>query len=276
MFRKAMTLLCIFALMLSLSACGGNEPEALSGVAPSSVDVQPETLTTADGFVYDSTLTLADSFKQMNALRLSVCEDMYGAVVMFSDDSAWVPVAVNKYSIGSDEFLAASYVMEIEPSITAKKLLREEGFKDIEISPLDYENTWQITAKKDNESGGTDRYEYTIMYGSQSDSYRFTRIINSSPDMMLASRRIAGGYAVQVWTPEGEYRILVQDVREGRFGFVPKPREAKVEFPENDIYYDESIITSSFTTQDAEYTFLLANSILYIQKDGSNYAVPLK
>lgn len=275
MIRRISAVFCATALTLSLSACTFNqEPEALSGVAPATVDVQPTPITSDSGFVYDSQLSLADSFSQMNSLRIAICDDMYAAVRNFKNDSSWVPAYASMYTLGSDEFLAASYVMEMEPSITAKKLFRENGFTNIEISALDLDNTWKITAIKD-ENGVKNNYEYTIMYGSQSDSYRFTLTINGTPDMMLASRRITGGYAVQVWTPEGEYHILAQDVREGRFGFIPKQRDAEIEFPENDIYYDDSLVTSTFTTSGAEYTFLLANNILYITKDGNNYAVPL-
>ncbi len=264
-------------MIATLSACSwSEEPEALSGTAPATVDVQPTPITTADEFLYDSQLSLADSFNQMNSLRLAVRDDMYSAVVSFADDSAWVPVAANKYALGCDEFLPASYVMEIEPGITAKKLFRENGFENIEISTLDIENTWKITATKKNDKGTADRYEFTVMYGAQSDSYRFTLSTNSEPTMLLASRRIAGGYAVQVWQPEGEHRILVQDVKEGRFGFIPKSRDAEIDFPDNDIYFDDSLVTSTFTTDGADYTFLVANSILYITRDGKNYAIPLK
>lgn len=266
-------ILCLVCMIFTLCSCA-SEPEALSGVAPSSVDVTPTPIASEGEFMYDSQLSLADSFNQMNTLRISVCDDMYSAVVGFSDDSAWVPIAASKYALGSEEFLAASYVMEMEPSITAKKLMREAGFKNIEISPLDLENTWKITANKE-ENGAVNEYEYTVMYGSQSDSYRFTLSINGEPDMMLASRRITGGYAVQVWVPDGEYHILVQDIQEGRFGYIPKQRDAEIDFPENDIYYDDTLVTNSFTTEGAEYTFLLANNILYIAKDGSNYAIPL-
>lgn len=275
MIRKVLSIFLALLLIVSLASCSwSDEPEALSGVAPSSVDVSPTPIGGDSDFLYDSSLSLADSFKQMNSLRMTVCDDMYSAVVNFSDDSAWVPVAANKYALGSEEFLAASYIMEIEPSVTAKKLLREAGFESIEISPLDIENTWKITAIK-KEDGVAKDYEYTVMYGAQSDSYRFTQRIDNEPILMLASRRITGGYAVQVWTPEGTYNILVQDIQEGRFGFIPKQRDAEIEFPENDIYFDDSLVTSSFTTAGAEYTFLLANNILYIAKDGSNYAIPL-
>ncbi|MBR5543271.1 MAG: hypothetical protein IKU65_04165 [Oscillospiraceae bacterium] len=277
MTRKTCAVLCLIALILPLCACSYfDEPDALSGVAPSTVDVQPQALTTADSFMYDSSLSLADSFKQLNELRLSVCNDMYSAVVGFSGDSAWVPIAANKFTLGSDEFLAASYVMEIEPGITSKKLFREAGFENIEISPLDIENTWKITATRKDDAGITRNYEYTVMYGSQSDSYRFTQTIDNEPIMMLASRRITGGYAVQVWTPEGEYHILAQDVKEGRFGFIPKPRNDEVNFPDDDIYFNDNLITNNFTTSGTEFTFLLANNILYITKDGANYAIPLR
>ena len=275
--KKIISLALATLMVITFSACSwSEEPEALSGTAPATVDVQPTPITTADEFMYDSQLSLADSFNQMNALRLAVCDDMYSAVVSFSDDSAWVPVAANKYSLGCDEFLAASYVMEIEPGVTAKKLFRENGFENIEIETLDIENTWKITATKRNDKGSVDYYEYTVMYGAQSDSYRFTLSVNSEPTMMLASRRIAGGYAVQVWVPEGNYHILVQDVKEGRFGFIPKPRDSEITFPENDIYFDDTLVTSTFTTDGADYTFLVANSILYIARDGKNYAIPLQ
>lgn len=277
MSKKIIAFSLATLMTFTLTACSwSEEPEALSGTAPATVDVQPTPVTTADDFLYDSQLSLADSFKQMNSLRLAVCDDMYSAVVSFSGDSAWVPVAADKYALGCEEFLPASYVMEIEPGITAKKLFREEGFENIEISPLDIENTWKITATKKNDAGISDNYEYTVMYGAQSDSYRFTQSINNEPKMMLASRRITGGYAVQVWVPEGEYRILVQDVKEGRFGFMPKSRDAEIKFPDNDIYFDDTIVTSTYTTNGADYTFLVANSILYIARDGKNYAIPLK
>lgn len=266
----------IFALIMvfSLAACD-NEPEYLSGTAPATVDVQPTPLDPSALFTYDNTLSLADSYNQMNSLRASICSDMYSAVVGFSDSSAWVPVEANKYSIGSDEFLALSYIMEIAPSITTKKLMRENGFTNIDISQLDVENSWIVTAKKE-EGGIVNNYEYTVRYGQHSDSYRFTLKINNESKMMLASRRITGGYAVQVWVPEGEYHILAHDVKEGRFGFVPKSRnETSLDFPENDIFFDDTMVTSTFTTANAEHTFLLANNILYITKDGNNYAVPL-
>ena len=114
------------------------------------------------------------------------------------------------------------------------------------------------------------------MYGSQSDSYRFTLTINQEPQMMMASRRITGGYAVQVWVPDGEYHILVQDVKEGRFGFIPKSRDDDIDFPDNDIYFDDTLVNSTFTTLGADYTFLVANNILYIARDGKNYAIPFK
>lgn len=276
MMRKTICLLCAALLTVTLSACMTYSADsALSGVAPATVNVQPQPLTTADSFTYDSRLSLADSFKQLNELRLSICNDMYSAVVNFSGDSAWVPVEANKFALGGDEFLAASYIMEIEPNITAKKLFREAGFENYEVSPLDVDNTWRITATK-KEDNIIHNYEYTVMYGSQSDSYRFTLEIDDAPTMLLASRRITGGYAVQVWTPEGEYRILAHDTKEGRSGFIPKRRDAEVSFPEDDIYFNDNLITNDFTLRGAEHTFLLANNILYIAKDGSNYAVPLR
>lgn len=274
--RKIISVLCILLLIFPVSSCSLEmKEEALSGVAPSTVDVQPQALTTADSFLYDSKLSLADSFKQLNELRLSICNDMYSAVVSFSDQDAWVPVEANKFALGGDEFLAASYIMEIEPGITSKKLFREAGFENYEVSPLDVENTWRITATK-KENDIIHNYEYTVMYGAQSDSYRFTLRIDEEPKMLLASRRITGGYAVQVWTPEGEYRILAQDIKEGRFGFIPKQREAEISFPEDDIYFNDNLVTNDFTLRGAEHTFLLANNILYIAKDGSNYAIPLR
>lgn len=274
--RKIISVLCILLLIFSVSSCSLEmEEEALSGVAPSTIDVQPQALTTADSFLYDSKLSLADSFRQLNELRLSICNDMYSAVVSFSGQDAWVPVEANKFALGGDEFLAASYIMEIEPGITSKKLFREAGFENYEVSPLDVENTWRITATK-KENDIIHNYEYTVMYGAQSDSYRFTLRIDEEPKMLLASRRITGGYAVQVWTPEGEYRILAQDIKEGRFGFIPKQREAGISFPEDDIYFNDNLVTNDFTLRGAEHTFLLANNILYIAKDGSNYAIPLR
>ena len=49
---------------------------------------------------------------------------------------------------------------------------------------------------------------------------------NNLPELMLASKRTTGGYAVQAWTPEGSYHILAEDVKEGRFGFIPKQRDS--------------------------------------------------
>lgn len=274
MLKKLFTLLLSLAILLTLCACN-NEPDYLSGTAPATVDVQPTPLDPSSDFIYDSSLSLADSYKQMNSLRASICSDMYSAVVGFSDTSAWVPVEANKFSLGADEFLAVSYIMEIAPSVTTKKLMREAGFENVEISQLDVENSWLVTAtRKDDEV--KNNYEYTVRYGQHSDSYRFTLTINKEPKMMLASRRITGGYAVQVWVPEGEYRILAHDVKEGRFGFVPKSRDVTtIEFPETDIFFNDALVTSTFTTANTEHTFLLANNILYITKDGNNYAVPL-
>ncbi len=274
MVKKISFLILSLIMVFSLAACD-NEPEYLSGTAPATVDVQPTPIDPTSNFTYDSALSLADSYKQMNSLRASICSDMYSAVVGFSDTSSWVPVEANKYSIGSDEFLAVSYIMEIAPSVTTKKLMREAGFTNIEISQLDVENSWIVTATKE-ENGTINNYEYTVRYGQHSDSYRFTLTINKENKMMLASRRITGGYAVQVWVPEGEYHILAHDVKEGRFGYIPKSRnESSIEFPDNDIFYDDTLITSTFTTANTEHTFLLANNILYITKDGNNYAVPL-
>jgi len=276
LLRKFTALIACTVVLAVLSSCSlWTEPESLSGTAPATVDVQPVPLDPSVSFVYDGNISLADSFNQMNALRSSICTDMYSAVVAFSGTSAWVPIEANKFSIGCDEFLAVSYVMEIEPSITTKKLMREAGFENIEISQLDVENSWLITANK-TENGAINHYEYTVRYGQVSDSYRFTLEINNNPTMMLASRRITGGYAVQVWVPEGEYHILAHDIKEGRFGYIPKSRnETSIDFPEDDIFFDDYLVTSTFTTENAEHTFLLANNILYITKDGNNYAVPL-
>lgn len=275
MTYRLSALICALCLIFTLASCSWNdEPEAISGVAPPTANVDPIPITSADGFLYDSKLSLADSFKQMNSLRLSVCGAMYSAVAHLTDDSAWVLEAVDKYILGSDEFLAVSYVMETEPGPTAEKLMLEDGFTDIEISTLDIQNTWKITANKD-ENGAVNAYEYTVMYGAQSDSYRFTLSINDQPRMLLASCRTVGGYAVQAWTPEGSYHIFVDDVLEGRFGYIPPEEGEENTFPESDIYFDESLITSSFTTTNADYTFLLANDLLYITNDGSNYAIPL-
>ncbi len=272
MFSLSLSLFLIFFF----SACSlSQEPEALSGVAPVTTEVQPEALDPSSSFSYDQEVPLADSYNQMNSLRATIGNEMYSTVVSFSGDSAWVPIEADKYTIGCDEFIAASYIMEIEPSITTKKIMKEQGFDNIEISDLDVENSWKIIAQK-NENGVIDNYEYTVRYGKESDSYRFTRTINNSPDMMLASRRINGGYAVQVWTPSGEYRIIANDSKEGRLGFIPKSRsDTELRFPEKDIFYDASLLTNTFTTANAQHTFLLANNILYISKDGANYAVPL-
>ncbi len=282
---KLLTLLCVLVLCFSITACApsritkyfSNSSDALSGTASSTVNVAPTPISSDSNFEYDSSRPLAESFKQMNSLRMTICNYMYSAVVSFSDDSAWVPVACNNFTLGSSEFLAASYVMEKEPNITAKKLFREEGFKNVEISQLDIENTYKITATKADDDGKVHDYIYTVMYGAQSDSYRFTLTIDEVPTMMFACRRTTGGYVVQIWTPEGEYRILAQDIQEGRFGFIPKSVSDKtVDFPQNDIYYDDSIITKDYTVEGADYTFLLANNILYISRDGANYAVPLR
>ncbi len=276
MLSKTFSLILSLIILFSLCSCSfDKEPEALSGVAPVTVEVQPEALGASDSFLYDNDISLADSFKQMNSLRASVEQDMYSAVVSLSGDSAWVPVEANKFTLGCDEFLAASYIMEIEPSITTKKLMKEEGFENIEISGLDVENSWKITATK-TEDGVTNNYEFTVRYGQVSDSHRFTRKINDSPDMMLASRRIDGGYAIQVWIPDGEYHMIANDTKEGRFGYIPKSRsQSELDFPQTDIFFNDSLITNTFTTANAEHTFLLANNILYISKDGANYAIPL-
>ena len=270
MIRKLSILLCISLSIMLFGSCEMTQ-EAISGKPPITENVQPKPITSEGGLLYDSNLSLSDSFNQMNSLRMAICDAMYSAVVTFSDDSAWVPIAAGKYTLGNEEFLAASFVMESGTGITAERLFREQGFKNIEISPLDVENSWQITATKD----GSD-YDYTIRYGAQSDSYRFTLSINNLPTLMLASKRTTGGYAVQAWTPEGSYHILAEDVKEGRFGFIPKQRDAEIDFPENDLFFDEDFVTTDFTTKGAEYTFLLANNILYIAKDGSNYAIPLQ
>ena len=271
MTKKLSALMLALLLIFSLVACD-SEPQYLSGTAPATDAAQPGPV---ESFTYDNTLSLADSYKQMNSLRASICSTMYSTVVGFSDTSAWVPVEANKFSIGSEEFLAVSYIMEIAPSVTTKKLMREAGFENIEISQLDVENSWIITAKREDD-GKKNNYEYTVRYGHHSDSYRFTLTINNEPQMMLASRRITGGYAVQVWVPEGEYHILAHDVLEGRFGFIPKSRNVtSIEFPDTDIFFSEQIDTSTFTTANTEHTFLLANNILYITKDGNNYAVPV-
>lgn len=269
MIKKISFLLCALLFVFSFAACE-MPAEEIPGKPPVTENVQPKPITSESGLMYDSSLSLADSFNQMNSLRMAICDDMYSAVVTFSDDSAWVPIAAGKYTLGSEEFLAASYVMESDTGITAERLFRETGFRNIEISPLDVENSWRITATKDG-----DNYEYTVRYGAQSDSYRFTLSVNGLPSMMLASKRTTGGYAVQIWTPEGSYHLLAEDVKEGRFGFIPKQRDAEIDFPETDLFFDEDFVTTDFTTKGAEYTFLLANNILYIAKDGSNYAIPL-
>ncbi len=285
MKSRLLSVLCALMLCFSVSSCSPNKisnlfsgsADALSGTAPPTVNVAPTPISSDSSFEYDGSRPLAESFKQMNSLRMTICNYMYSAVVAFSNDSAWVPVACNNYTLGSSEFLAASYVMEKEPNITAKKLFREEGFKNVEISQLDIENTYKITATKTDDDGKVHDYVYTVMYGAQSDSYRFTLTIDEVPSMMLACRRTTGGYVIQVWSPEGEHRILAQDVQEGRFGFIPRSvSDTAVDFPENDIYYDDSLITKDFTVTDADYTFLLANNILYISRDGTNYAVPLR
>lgn len=278
MIRKLALFLCVFLLASFLTACETfssietqNELTEMPGKPPITENVQPKAITSENGLEYDSNLSLADSFNQMNSLRLAICDDMYSAVVTFSDDSAWVPIAAGKYTLGSDEFLAASFVMESDTGITAERLFREQGFRNIDITTLDVDNAWKITAKKD-----TDNYEYTIHYNAESDSYRFTLTINSMPSMMLASKRTTGGYAVQLWTTDGSYHILAEDVKEGRFGFIPKQRDSIIEFPKTDLFFDDNFVTTEFTTKGAEYTFLLANNILYISKDGSNYAIPLQ
>ncbi len=273
MIIKLTAVICAIAITLSLSSCSWNrEPEALSGVAPPIVDASPDVLLPGDSFHYESALSLSESFKQLSSLRLCISDLMYSAVYGFTDSSAWVPAAAISYALGCDEFLAASYVDEIEPNTTAKQLFEEQGFENVTITPLDIENTWEIKAFK-NEGGVQNTYEYTVMYGDQSDSYRFSLKVNMVPTLLLASRRISGGYAIQVWTPEGMYNILVHDVKEGRLGFVPNTDKTK--FPESDIYFSSGLITNSFTTARAEYTFLLANNILYVSKGGSNYAIPL-
>ncbi len=273
MIRRLSALICAIAITLGLSSCSwSQEPEALSGVAPPIVDASPNVLLPDDSFYYENTLSLAESFKQLSSLRLSISDLMYSAVYGFTDSSAWVPEAALAYALGCEEFLAASYVDEVEPDITAKKLFEEKGFENITVTPLDIENTWSIEALK-NEGGVQNTYEYTVMYGDESDSYRFTLKVNMVPTLLLASRRISGGYAVQVWTPEGMYNILAHDVKEGRLGFIPNKDPTK--FPASDIYFSSGLITNTFTTARAEFTFLLANNMLYVSKGGSNYAIPL-
>ena len=277
MFAKIVSLALALSLFLATASCSfSSEPEALSGVAPVTVEVQPETLDPSSAFLYDRNITLADSFRQMNSLRASIEEQMYSAVAAFSGDVAWVPEEVNKFTLGCDEFLAVSYIMEIEPGITAKKIMREEGFENIEISNLDVENSWKVTATRTDDDV-VNNYEFTVRYGEFSDSYRFTRTINGKPDIMLASRRIDGGYALQIWLPDGEYHMIANDTKEGRFGYIPRSRSDETPtFPETDIFFDNTPLTTAFTTKNSQHTFLLANNILYIAKDGSNYAIPLQ
>ncbi len=275
MTNKLKALFCATAVILSLSACSwSEEPEAISGTPPVLVDVAPEALRPSESFIYNSKLSLADSFEQLSSLRLTICDSIYSAVAMFVDDSAWVPVAANNYTLGSKEFLAASYVAEDEPGITAKKILEEDGFENIEVSTLDGANSWAIKAIRE-EGPVTNAYDYTVMYRPEADSYRFTLKINNVPTMMLSSMRVSGGYAVQVWTPDGTYNILANDTKEGRFGFVPKQESDLKDFPSDDIYFNADLVTSTFTTKGTEYSFLLANNIVYISHGGFNYAVPL-
>ncbi len=275
MIKKLKAILCIFAIIFSTSACSwSDEPAAISGKPPVMVDIAPEALGSSDSFIYSNKLSLADSFAQLNSLRLTIYNSIHSAVAVFVDDSAWVPIAASNYTLGSQEFLAASYVEEVEPGITAKKVFEEDGFENVSISSTDNKNTWAIKAMKKNGTN-TDTYDYTVMYDKASDSYRFTLDVNKVPTMMLASIRISGGYAIQVWTPEGLYNILANDTKEGRFGFIPKKGNGADTFPEKDIYFNRDIVTSTFTTKGAEYSFLLANNIVYISQGGFNYAVPL-
>ena len=62
---RTTAILCLICMIFSLCSCA-NEPEALSGVAPSSVDVTPTPIASEGEFMYDSQLSLADSFNQMN------------------------------------------------------------------------------------------------------------------------------------------------------------------------------------------------------------------
>ena len=65
--KKFFSLFTFIFLLVSLTSCSfTDEPEALSGVAPATVDVQPSAITSEDGFVYDNQLSLSDSFNQMN------------------------------------------------------------------------------------------------------------------------------------------------------------------------------------------------------------------
>lgn len=262
---------------VSGKAPGTEEKEATSTVTEGttngdSLDSAPlteageEEISESD-LVYRDDFSLAEAFRHMNALRYTIYEKMYSAVLNLDDDSAWVPVAVSKYTLGKNEFSAAAHVMEKD----AEKLFGKQGVSDIAITPLDVENSWKITGRKDN-----DIYEYTVRYGEESGSYRFTLSINGVPEMLLATIRTAGGYAIEIWTTTGTYHILAHDTKEGRFGFIPAEKTNQLEFPETDIFFEESYVAKEFATEGAEFTFLLANKILYVAKDGSNYAIPLE
>ena len=292
--KRAAALFLSLLIMLTLFACGdevsmenevsgkapgsevkkenGDAAETLpqseaSDFAPAAEAGETEKEISESDLVYKDSFSLAESFEHMNALRYVIYEKMYSAVLNLDDASAWVPAAVGKYTLGSDEFLAASHVMEND----AEEILGEQGFTGIAITSLDVENSWRITAKK-----GSDSYEYTIRYGAESDSYRFTLSINGIPEMLLAAIRTAGGYAIEIWTTTGTYHILAEDIKEGRFGFMPAEKTNQLEFPETDLFFEESYVAKDFATEGAEFTFLLANKILYIAKDGSNYAIPLE
>ncbi|MBE6911169.1 MAG: hypothetical protein E7473_01475 [Ruminococcaceae bacterium] len=297
--KKLLALILAICMMLAFAACDdieGMSESEVSGKAPVSEEEETEkkaevnqeevTLpedtseTTDEGtkktiseedLVYRDDFTLAEAFEHMNSVRYVIYEKMYSAVLNLDDESAWVPAAIMKYNIGSDEFLAASHVMEKGAETSAEAILSKQGFTNISVAPLDVENSWKITARKGNAN-----YEYTIRYGVESDSYRFTLATDGIPQMLLACIRTAGGYAVEIWTNEGSYHILADDEQEGRFGFIPSERTNQLDFPETDLFFEESYIAKEFATKDAEYTFLLANKILYIAKDGSNYAIPLE
>ncbi|MBQ6846228.1 MAG: hypothetical protein IJO61_03775 [Oscillospiraceae bacterium] len=297
--KKLLALILALCMMLAFAACDDSEEmfeSEVSGKAPGSEEKETEqkaevnpgeealpgdtsetedetakkTISESD-LIYRDDFTLAEAFEHMNSVRYVIYEKMYSAVLNLDDESAWVPAAIVKYNIGSEEFLAASHVMEKGADTSAEAILSKQGFTNISITTLDVENSWKITARKENAN-----YEYTIRYGVESESYRFTLAIDGVPQMLLACIRTAGGYAVEIWTDEGSYHILADDAQEGRFGFIPSERTNQLDFPETDIFYEESYIAKEFATKDAEHTFLLANKILYIAKDGSNYAIPLK
>ena len=275
MFKKAVASFLLCAIFSSLVSCSlSYEPEAISGSAPLILQVQPELLPSDKPFQYQETASLSESFRQMTSLRLSICHDMYSTVATFSDDSAWVPEAANKFVLGSDEFLAASFVMETDSNFTTENLMYEQGFRDIKITSVS-NNEYHITATKPEETT-TDFYEYTVSYSPETDATRFTRKVNNIPDILLATRRITGGYAVEAWTPDGRYEMLAQDIQDGQLGYIPNSRNNTKNFPESDIYYNKNRVTSGFTIKNAEYTFLLTNNVLYITKSGSNYAIPVR